>query len=161
MPTWKIAGLSADHTQEVQISIKDFVRNSWSLTGDLAAARVVFSTGWYDRSRQYQIHFRHDTFPRKKRYTIGKYPYYQYDDFVQIHVWVTQSQKNQEPTQLGKIAREIDRIISVGITDLMTIQGFQMMEFIRPINTLPQEDSTNSIWHAVGTLGILYHKVYV
>jgi hypothetical protein len=161
LATWQVAGIGADHSADIQISVKDYVRNNWSLTGDLAAARIVFSTGWYDKSRQYQIHFRHDTFPKKSRYTIGHDPYYRYDDFIQVHVWVTQKQNNQEPSQLGKIAREIDRIISVGITGLMVTQGFQIMEFIRPINTLPQEDSQNSIWHAQGVLGILYHKVNV
>jgi hypothetical protein len=158
MTTWQVAGLGTDHTADIQVSVKDFIRNNWTLTGDLAAARIIFSTGWYDKNRQYIVNVRHDTFPKKTRYTIGHDPYYRYDDFLQIHVWVNKEQKNQEPSQIGKIAREIDRIISVGITDLMVTQGFQLMEFLRPINTLPQESSATTVWHAVGTLGILYHK---
>ena len=84
-----------------------------------------------------------------------------YDDFVNVHVFVTTLRSNTEPTQLGQIYRELERIIETDITALYSAQGFQYMDFVRPMHTLPQEDSQNSIWHGVGTMAILYHKAYI
>jgi hypothetical protein len=160
MVIWHVAGLATDHTQSPQISIKDFIRNSWTLTGNLAAIRIEFGTGWYDRGRPYQIHVRHDSYGSSMAYTMGVNGLQRYDDIINIHFWVSKSKTNTEPPELDQMYNEVMRIISSDRTGLETSQGICAMWFIRPPYTLPQPDSEISVWHGIGTLSVRYFKVY-
>ena len=160
MTTWQVAGLGTDSTEDVQTSVKTFISTNWGLTGELAAGRILFSTGWYDKSRQYQIHFKHPPLsPTITPYTLGANPMFRYDDIVTIHVFVTALKANQEPSQLGSINREIERIIGSNTTGLETSKGFCYVRMTRGMNTLPMEDSQISTWHSTGQCAILLHKV--
>ncbi len=159
MPTWKVAGLTTDHTQSIQISIKNFIRNAWSLTGNLSAARIFFGTGWYDRNRPYQIHVRHDSYGSVMPYTMGVNGLQKYDDIINIHFWVSKSTTNVEPPECDQLYNEVVRIISSDRTGLETSQGICAMWFIRPPYTLPSPDSEISVWHGIGTLSVRYFKL--
>jgi len=160
MPTWKVAGLATDHTQSIQISIKDFIRNAWTLTGNLSTARIFFGTGWYDRNRPYQIHFRHDSPGSVLPYTLGAGGLQKYDDIINIHFWVSKSKTNTEPPELDQMYNEVVRIISSDRTGLEATQGICAMWFLRPPYTLPQPDSEISVWHGIGALSVKYFKLY-
>ncbi len=159
MVSWHVAGLVGDHTQSVQISIKDFIRNNWGLTGNLSAARIEFGTGWYDRGRPYQIHFRHDSYGSSMAYTVGASGLQKYDDIINIHFWVSKSTSNVEPPELDQMYNEVVRIISTNRTGLEASQGICAMWFIRPPYTLPSPDSEISIWHGIATLRVTYFKL--
>lgn len=162
MASWQVSGLGTDHTQDVQVSVKNFISTNWSLTGELDVSHILFSTGWYDKSRPYQIHFRHPPLaPSVSTVTIGSHPMFRYDDLVQIHVFVTALKANTEPAALGQIHRELERIVGSDTTGLESTQGFCYIKFTRPMNTLPNEDSQTSTWHSTGQVGMVYHKVYV
>ena len=155
---YQVLGLGTDHTQDPQISIKNLITSNWSLTGDLAVAKIKFNTGWYDKTSQYQLHFRHDRAPIKKRKTIGSSPIFGYTDFCNIHVFANQQTDNYEPLELGSIYREIDRIVSVNIIALEGSQGFCNIEMWEPKRTLPREESQVSIWHGYGVVTMIYSK---
>ena len=160
MATWKVAGLAADHTQSVQISVKDFIKNNWSLTGELTANHILFSNGWYDRNRQYQMHFRHDSPGSSIAYTMGASGLQRYDDIINIHYFVSRSKSNIEPVELDKMYNETVRIVSSDRTGLESTQGICAMWFLRPPYTLPMQDSEQSTWHGVGTLSVRYYKLF-
>jgi hypothetical protein len=158
--SWHVAGLALDHTQSIQTSVKDFIHNNWTLTGNLSAIRIFFGLGWYDRNRPYQIHFRHDSPGLVSPYTIGVNGLQKYDDVINIHFWVSKSKTNVEPPELDQMYNETVRIISSNRTGLESSQGICAMFFLRPPFTLPQPDSEISVWHGVGTLAVRYFKVY-
>jgi hypothetical protein len=160
MPTWHVSGLGTDHTQDPQVSIKDLINTNWSLTDDLAVAKIKMTTGWFDKQSQFQLHFRHDQAPVKKPRTIGQNCLWKYDDFVNVHIFASVQTDNSEPVELGQIYRELDRIISINIIALRATQGFTKIFVMTPFHTLPKQDSQSSIWHGYGLVGILYHKVY-
>ncbi len=157
---WKVVGLAGDHTQSIQVSVKDFIRNSWSLTGDLAPTRIRFGLGWYDKGNQYQIHFRSDTAGVGTPYTVGAGGYQRYDKTLNIHFWVSNLRSNSEPAQLDKMYNEVERIVGSDRTGLESSQGICAMWFIRPPFTLPQPDSEQSIWHGISTLAVRYFKYF-
>ncbi len=162
MATWQVSGLGADHTQDVQISVMNFISTNWSLTGTLDPSHIKFSTGWYDSQVPYQIHFRHPPLaPNVSTITLGSHPLFRYDDRVDIHVFVAALRANTEPAALGQMNREIERIVGSDTTGLESTQGFCFIKFTRPMNTLPQEDSQASTWHSIGQVGMVYHKVFV
>lgn len=162
MVTYQLTGLGADATEDVQVSLKNYFKTQWALTTPLNKEKIRWSTGWNDLSSPLQIHFRHDIRPIIRRVTIGgASSIRRYDDFVNVHVFLNKQSDNSEPTELGKIYRELERIAGENITALLSTKGFSYFEFSRPMNTLPQEDSQPSIWHGTGTIEILYHKVAV
>ena len=160
MVSWHVAGLATDHTQSIQISVKDFIRNNWGLTGNLSTIRIFFGTGWYERNRPYQIHFRHDSPGGSIAYTLGASGLQQYNDIINVHFWVSKSISNVEPPELDQMYNEVMRIISSNRTGLESSQGICGMWFIRPPYTLPSPDSEISVWHGIGTLSVRYYKVY-
>lgn len=160
MPTWQVPELGTDHTQDPQVSIMNLINSNWSLTGDLAVAKIQMSTGWYNKQSDYQLSFRHDQAPVKRPRTIGKYGLWKYDDYVNVHIWATTQTDNSEPPELGQIYRELDRIISINITALRPTQGFTKIFVMTPFHTLPRDQSQVSLWHGYGLVGLLYHKVY-
>jgi len=160
MVSWHVAGLATDHTQSIQISIKDFIRNNWGLTGNLSTIRIFFGTGWYDRNRPYQIHFRHDSPGSVMPYTVGSSGLQRYDDIINIHFWVSKSKTNTEPPELDQMYNEVVRIISSDRTGLEASQGICAMFFLRPPFTLPQPDSEISVYHGVSSLSVKYFKLY-
>jgi len=161
MANWVVAGLGTDHTQAIQISVKDFIRNNWSLTGELSPGRIKFGTGWYDRDNQYQIHFRHDSPGTSTPYTLGVNGLQQFNDIINIHFFVTSGKSNTEPLALDKMYNETMRIIGSNRTGLESTQGICAMWFLRPPYTLPQPDSIQSTWHGIGTLSVKYFKLFI
>jgi len=159
---WQVAGKTpaGDHTQSIQISVKDFIRNNWALTGTLSTIRILFSTGWYDRNRPYQIHFRHDSAGTAVPYTLGASGLQRYDDVINIHFWVSKSKSNVEPTELDQMYNEVMRIIGSDRTGLESTQGICAMWFIRPPYTLPSPDSEISVYHGIGSLRVVYYKLF-
>jgi len=159
--SWKVVGLSTDHTQSIQISVKDFIKNNWTLTGELAVGRIKFGTGWYDKNNQYQIHVRSPSPPTGTPFTIGKSGLQKYDRIMDIHFFVTKLKSNVEPAELDKMYNETDRIIGSDRVGLETSQGICAMWFIRAPYTLPQPDSEMSTWHGIGTLRMFYYKQFI
>lgn len=160
MATWHVSGLLTDHTQSVQVSIRNFIKSNWSLTGDLGVGRVFFGTGWWDANRGIQMHFRHDVPPTASRYTMGANGLQLWNDSVTIHYFVSTNQKNEEPPALDRMYNETVRIVMSDTGGLEASQGFCSMWFIRPPYTLPQPSSQNSTWHGVATLAVKYYKVF-
>lgn len=156
---WKVTGLAADHTQDVQVSVKNHIVANWNLSAPLSVGLIQFDTGWYDQQWQFQVHFRHDYFPGESKKTIGRNYIHKYDDFVNIHVFVQMQHDNTEPEELGKIYREIERIIGTDVTALQATQGFNFMSFIQPMHTLPIDVNEETHFHGFGTIMLRYHKV--
>ena len=156
---WHVTGLAGDHTQDVQVSVRDFIVAGWSLTGPLAVGNIQFDTGWYDNQWQFQVHFRHDYFPQEDPKTIGSNYIHRYTDWVNIHVFVEMQQDNTEPEELGKIYREIERIVGSNVTGLQATQGFSFMRFSQPLHNLRIDMNEETHFHGFGTLFIRYHKV--
>ncbi len=96
-----------------------------------------------------------------KRNTIGgASSLRRYDDSCHVHVFAMLQTDNKEPVQIGQINRELERIAGEKVTALQATKGFSYFEFSRPMITLPQEDNQPSLWHSVGTVSILYYKLF-
>jgi hypothetical protein len=161
MSSWQVAGLGTDHTEPIQVMIRDFIKSNWSLNGKLHVNRILFGTGWYDKSRELQIHFKRDSPSDQRPKSIGINGLYEFRDVINVHFWVSIETDNIEPPDLNQMYTEIQRIVGENVTALAATQGINYMRFIRPPYTLPSGSSNMSLWHGVGGLSVLYYKLFV
>lgn len=155
--SWHVIRKGTDHTKFVEEILKDYLSTNWSLTGDLQY--VLFSTGWYNENFPYQIHIRHDIDKSPIFKTLGNKPIHKYDDVVQVHTFCNEQTDNVLQSNLGKMTREIQRIIGSDVAGLATSEGIYSMN-CSTANVLPLEDSQTTIYHAVQRVGMMYAKRY-
>ena len=117
---------------------------------------MLFSTGWWQKQPQFIVNVRHDIDKLPRRRTIGRKPIKQFDDVVQVHCWETMQTDNQEPVNLDKMCREVQRIINSDELGLQT-SGIFMMN-CGSANVMPLEDSQAAIFHSVQRIEIRYAK---
>lgn len=160
--SWQVVNRSGggDHTKSINAIVKDYIQTNWSLTAELTAAQVLFSTGWWQKQPQYQVHCRHDIDMPSRFKTLGSRPISKWDDRVQVHCFATEQTDDAEPLNLDKMNREIIRIINADATGLETTEGIYMMQASSP-RVLPLEDSQATIFHSIIRVELYYMKRFI
>ena len=159
--SYHVIRLGTDFTQSVQAIIKDYLETNWSLTGVLTGTnkgKIMFSTGWWQKQPQYQIHIRHDIDKMPMSKTIGRYPIKKFDDVLQVHCWEQMQTVDAEPTNLDKMTREVQRIINSDALGLSSSGIYNMN--CSSARILPLEDSQAAIFHSVQRVEVMYAKRY-
>src|SRR5574341_319430 len=158
---YQVIGLGTDHTQDTNISIRNFVQTNWSLTGELDDLKILFGVGWLESQRDVEIHFKKSSPPAIEHYSLGSDGLDKFDDIIYVHTWITNQSPNSEPPNydnVGKVYRELERIIQENPKGLATTQGIMWMRFVRPMYTVPEEDPTQTTFHGIGIIVLMYVK---
>jgi hypothetical protein len=160
---FQVIGLGTDHTLDTKEQIRDYVQANWSLTGELAAARIKFGIGWRSDSADVEIHFKNSTPITLTMKTIGQNGFVQWDDRVYVHTFITSLSPNSEINEeiVGKVHREIVRIIDSNPKGLAATQGIIKMGFMQPPYVVPEEDPLQTTFHGIGIIGLMYMKADV
>lgn len=157
MSTWGLEGSSplADFTTDVPDLVEALLNNgsNWAET-DPARADIIFGN---DADNNYGDFHIHCTFGRTESSPdiLGSKSY-SYNDQVAIHVSVRVPTANTKPAQLGKMKRQIDKIIAQNCTAL----GQQIRYISIPQWGNPEQlRSEQTKWVVVGICDIVYRKV--
>lgn len=141
--------------------MKDFLFSNWTLTDPLDEAnpgKIMFSTGWWQKQPQYQVHVRHDIEKMPRHKTLGNRPIKDFDDVLQVHTWEQMQTVDAEPVNLDKMCREVQRIINSDALGLNSSGIYNMN--CSSARILPLEDSQAVIFHAVQRVEVQYAKRY-
>ena len=159
--SYHVIRLGTDFTTSVQEIIKQYLYDNWVLTGILDKTnkgKIMFSSLWWQKQPQYQVHVRHDIEKMPVNKTIGNRPIKKWDDVLQVHCWEQMQTVDAEPTNLDKMCREVQRIINSDALGLSTSGIYNMSCSSGKI--LPLEDSQAVIFHAVQRVEVQYAKRY-
>lgn len=161
--SWRVAGQGSDLTTDVEDLVIALLKANWTETDPAAntgsardPAKVYFGNDWWDDFGDYQVHVSETTqytSPINNGWTL-----FQYDVNVSLDVFVRRLAEDQSDPQVGKIQREIERII--GLNPGVLGQG---VSFARLTEWRQIPDPTNviSVWHMVGNVNVRLYKVKV
>lgn len=160
---WQRIGLGTDNTVDDNVTIRDYVRTNWGLTGELAPDNIVFGVGWNSMQADVEVHFKMSTPAAIRSYTLGQSGFQRFDDLVYVHTFITNTSPNSEPPNydnVGKVYRELVRLINKNPT-VLSSQGIIKMMFVQPPYTVPEEDALQTTFHGIGIIGLFYLKADV
>lgn len=151
MSSYAYEGQGSEPTTDIADAIEALINSaSWTET-DPARADVKFGNNAYDGYGSYQVQVMHiadikedDTLGGRSQEITGTYA---------IHVWVRTGTRNTKPAQLGKIKRQINKIIVLNRGSLAS--GIRDIEVPEWSNDQPQNPD-RTLWHTVGRTRVNY-----
>ena len=163
MSSWKVAGQATDLTSDVEDLIIALLKANWTETdpaantgSDRDPGKVYFGNDWWDDFGDYQVHVS-ETYQSSGTVNNG-WTLFQYDVNVALDVFVRRLAEDQSDPQVGKIQREIERIIGLNPGSLG--QGV-LWGKITEWRQIPDPSNIISVWHMVGNVQCRYYKVKV
>ena len=159
MASWVVEGQNSDFTSTVAEIVLGLFNNAsnWTET-TVGFSNIRYTTGWWDGYGNYGVIVRPLSISKNGADVLGSTSY-EFEEYLQVHIFVTSATINQIPTFVWAIKSQIEKICA----QLRTTAG----QGIRYIG-LPQwtygamegdSQALQDTWHEYGRMQVVYRKV--